>query len=64
MDVIQKRLPGVEETRAVVKRDADIANAEAERVAATKQECEDDLSVAMPILEAALRVRPLTSLHR
>ena len=39
----------------VVKRDADIANAEAEKVSATKRECEDDLSVAMPILEAALQ---------
>ena len=64
MDVIQKRLPGVEETRAVVKRDADIANAEAEKVAATKQECEDDLSVAMPILEAALKVCVLMTSRR
>ncbi len=111
MEVIQKRLPGVEETRAVrwgaranpqppspttpthslfflrawlciptcllswllcacmfgcvslqvVKRDADIANGEAEKVQATKQECEDDLAVAMPILESALKVRTCTS---
>ena len=54
MVVIQQRLPGVEETRAVVKKDADIANAEAEKVAATKKECEDDLAVAIPILEEAL----------
>ena len=41
----------------VVKRDADIANGEAEKVQAVKQECEDDLAVAMPILESALKVR-------
>ncbi len=55
MEVIQKRLPGVEETRAVVKRDADIANVEAQKVAAVKEECEKDLSVAMPVLESALK---------
>ena len=40
-----------------MKRDADIANGEAEKVQAVKQECEDDLAVAMPILESALKVR-------
>lgn len=39
-----------------MKKDADIANAAAEKVAAEKKECEDDLAVAMPILESALKV--------
>ena len=52
---IQEKLPGVEQTRAVVKKEADIANAEAEKVAASKKECEDDLAEALPALEEALQ---------
>jgi hypothetical protein len=38
----------------VVGGETAIANAEAEKVGAVKKECEDDLAVAMPILNAAL----------
>jgi dynein heavy chain len=54
MKVIEARLPGVEETRAVVSTEAAAANAEAAKVGAVKAECEADLAVAMPVLESAL----------
>lgn len=52
---IEAKLPGVEATRKVVKAEADVANAEAQKVAAVKKECEDDLAEAIPALEAALK---------
>jgi len=55
MKVIEARLPGVEETRAVVSKEAAIANAEAAKVGAVKAECEADLAVAIPVLEGALK---------
>ena len=45
----------MEKTRATVKAEADVANAEAEKVAAKKKECEDDLAVAVPVLNSAIK---------
>jgi len=51
---IQAKLPGVEETRAVVNTETEAANAEAAIVQGQKDECEADLAEAVPILESAL----------
>ena len=51
---IQEKLPGVNATKEAVGKDAAVAQAEADRVGAIKKECEDDLSVAMPLLQEAV----------
>jgi dynein heavy chain len=47
-------MPGVEEKRERVKIETEIAMKDAEAVAAVKQECEDGLAKAIPILNQAL----------
>ena len=51
---IEAKLPGVEETRAVVNKEAEAANADAAIVQGQKDECEADLAEAIPVLESAL----------
>eukprot|EP00946_MAST-07B_sp_MAST-7B-sp1_P003354 g3354.t1 len=56
---VMKRLddarPGVEKKRAVVRLDEKRATKEAEKVARTKLECEEDLKVALPMLSEAMK---------
>lgn len=54
MKQIEEKLPGVEATKESVGKDAAIAQGEADRVGAIKKECEDDLAVAMPLLQDAV----------
>ncbi|KAJ3049383.1 Dynein heavy chain 7, axonemal [Rhizophlyctis rosea] len=54
MIVIQRESVEVEKKRAVVKVDEEVANKKAGEAKAIKDECEADLAVAMPALEAAL----------
>lgn len=53
---IQEKLPGVEQKRTEVQADAAVAEAEAAECLAGKQSVEADLSVAMPALNAAIKV--------
>jgi dynein heavy chain, axonemal len=55
MKVIEAKLPGVNQTRAVVSVEAAAANEEAAKVGAVKASCEADLAAALPILEGALK---------
>ncbi|GBG29412.1 Dynein heavy chain 7, axonemal [Hondaea fermentalgiana] len=54
MKQIEEKLPGVEATKEAVGKDAAVAQGEADRVGAIKKECEDDLAVAMPLLQEAV----------
>lgn len=56
MEEIQDKLPGVELKRTEVAGDAAIAEAEAAECLKGKQSVEEDLSVAMPALNAAIKV--------
>lgn len=56
MAEIKEKLPGVELKRTEVKADAAVAEAEAAECLAGKQSVEEDLSVAMPALNAAIKV--------
>jgi hypothetical protein len=51
---LDKAKPIVEQKRAVVRMDEKRATKEAEKVARTKLECEEDLKVAMPMLDEAM----------
>lgn len=53
---IKEKLPGVELKRTEVQADAAVAEAEAAECLAGKQSVEADLSVAMPALDAAIKV--------
>lgn len=53
---IKEKLPGVELKRAEVQADAAIAEEEAAKCLAGKKSVEEDLSVAMPALNAAIKV--------
>ncbi|CAM9250530.1 unnamed protein product [Sphacelaria rigidula] len=55
MEEIQDKLPGVELKRTEVAGDAAIAEAEAAECLKGKQSVEEDLSVAMPALNAAIK---------
>lgn len=57
MDEIKDKLPGVELKRTEVQADAAVAEAEAAECLKGKQSVEADLSVAMPALDAAIKVR-------
>lgn len=54
---IKEKLPGVELKRTEVQADAAVAEGEAAECLAGKQSVEADLSVAMPALSAAIKVR-------
>lgn len=56
MDEIKEKLPGVELKRTEVQADAAVAEAEAAECLKGKQSVEADLSVAMPALDAAIKV--------
>ena len=53
---IKEKLPGVELKRTEVQADASVAEGEAAECLAGKQSVEEDLSVAMPALNAAIKV--------
>lgn len=53
---IKEKLPGVELKRTEVQADAAVAEGEAAECLAGKQSVEADLSVAMPALNAAIKV--------
>lgn len=53
---VQEKLPGVELKRTEVQGDAAVAEAEAAECLKGKQSVEEDLSVAMPALNAAIKV--------
>ena len=53
---IKEKLPGVEVKRTEVQADAAVAEAEAAECLKGKQSVEEDLSVAMPALTAAIKV--------
>lgn len=59
MAEIQEKLPGIELKRTEVQGDAAIAEAEAAECLKGKESVEADLSVAMPALNAAIKVRPV-----
>lgn len=59
MEEIKEKLPGVELKRTEVQADAAVAEAEAAECLAGKQSVEQDLSVAMPALNAAIKVQCL-----
>ena len=62
MAMCQERLPVVERTRKLVERDRNQATKEARAVQLSMKECEDDLSEALPVLNAAIRaLNTLTS---
>jgi dynein heavy chain, axonemal len=54
MEEIQAKLPGVEEVRARVSADAEVASKEEAEVKAVADECEADLAEAMPALNEAI----------
>lgn len=54
MIVIEKESAEVEATSKVVKSDEAVANEQAAKAQALKDECEADLAEAIPALEAAL----------
>ncbi len=56
MEEIKEKLPGVELKRTEVQADAAVAEAEAAECLAGKKSVEEDLSVAMPALNAAIKV--------
>lgn len=56
MEEIKDKLPGVEAKRTEVQADAAVAEAEAAKCLKAKQSVEEDLSVAMPALNAAIKV--------
>eukprot|EP00903_Cladosiphon_okamuranus_P016611 g15323.t1 len=55
MEEIKEKLPGVELKRTEVQADAAVAEAEAAECLAGKKSVEEDLSVAMPALNAAIK---------
>lgn len=56
MEEIKDKLPGVEAKRTEVQANAAVAEAEAAKCLKAKQSVEEDLSVAMPALNAATKV--------
>lgn len=56
MEEIRDKLPGVEAKRTEVQASAAVAEAEAAKCLKAKQSVEEDLSVAMPALNAAIKV--------
>ena len=62
MVVIEKESKEVAKKETVVKADEEVANKQAMAAKAIKDECDADLAVAIPILEAALHaLNTLTS---
>ena len=51
---IEETKPGVEKIAKVVNEELAKVNAESERIGKMKKECEDDLAVAIPLLEEAV----------
>ncbi|KAL6620932.1 hypothetical protein LY90DRAFT_662178 [Neocallimastix californiae] len=52
--VVQRESAEVEKKKAVVQKDEEVANKKASEAKAIKDECEGELAVALPALEAAL----------
>lgn len=52
--VVQRESAEVEKKKAVVQKDEEVANKKASEAKAIKDECESELAVALPALEAAL----------
>ena len=55
MDIIQQKLPGAKAMEQSVGKEAKIVQKKADGCAAMKKECEDDLAVAIPMLEEAMK---------
>ena len=55
MATIEQKLPGVTEMKNNVGKEAAIVQVDADACAAMKKECEDELAVAIPLLEDAIQ---------
>ena len=55
MDIIQQKLPGAKAMEQSVGKEAKIVQKKADGCAQMKKECEDDLAVAIPMLEEAMK---------
>ncbi len=55
MDMIQQKLPGAKAMEQSVGKETKVVQIKADSCAAMKKECEDDLSVAIPLLESAMK---------
>ena len=55
MATIEQKLPGVTEMKNNVEKEAAIVQVDADKCAAMKKECEDELAVAIPLLEDAIQ---------
>ena len=55
MATIEQKLPGVTEMKNNVGKEAAIVQVDADKCAAMKKECEDELAVAIPLLEDAIQ---------
>eukprot|EP00946_MAST-07B_sp_MAST-7B-sp1_P002136 g2136.t1 len=55
MDMIQQKLPGAKAMEQSVGKETKVVQMKADSCAAMKKECEDDLSVAIPLLESAMK---------
>ena len=55
MDIIQEKLPSAKAMEQSVGKEATIVQKKADACAAMKKECEDDLAVAIPMLEDAMK---------